>query len=124
MIGTDGIPGFGTTKPHSRLTGTFPKILGELVRGKGILSLEEAIRKMTSLPAQTFGIKQKGLLIEGYDADMVIFDPKTIIDQSTYEEPDKKPLGISYVLVNGEIAVENGSVSGAASGRVLRHKKT
>lgn len=120
MIGTDGIPGFGATKPHPRLTGTFPKILGEFVREKGILSLEEAVRKMTSLSAQTFGVKQKGLLIEGYDADMVIFDPETIIDQSTYEEPDNKPLGIRYVLVNGEIAVENGRVTGATSGQVLR----
>ena len=79
---------------------------------------------MTSLSAQTFGLKQKGLLVEGYDADIVIFDPATIIDQSTYEEPDKKPLGIHYVLVNGEIAVESGRVTGATSGQVLRHGQT
>ena len=121
MIGTDGIPGFGITKPHPRLTGTFPRILGEFVRQKGILSLEEAVRKMTSLPAQTFGVKQKGLLLEGFDADLVIFDPETIIDQSTYAEPEKKPLGIKYVLVNGEIAVKDGRVTGATSGQVLRH---
>lgn len=123
MIGTDGIPGFGVSKVHPRLTGTFPRILGRYVRDKGILSLEDAIRKMTSLPAQTFRVKKKGLLIEGFDADIVIFDPKTIIDNSTYEDPLQNPEGISYVLVNGEIAVESGKVIGATLGKVLRHNK-
>jgi len=121
MIGTDGIPGFGTGKVHPRLTGTFPRILGRYVREEGILGLEEAIRKMTSFPARTFGVKQKGLLMEGFDADIVIFNPSTIIDKSTYEDPQKKPQGINYVLVNGEIAVENGHVTGATSGKILRH---
>lgn len=123
MIGTDGIPGFGKSRVHPRFTGTFPKVLGRYVREKGLLSLEEAIRKMTSLPAQTFRVKKKGLLKEGFDADIVIFNPKTIIDKSTYEDPKQKPEGISYVLVNGEIAVDNGKVMGATSGKVLRHKK-
>jgi N-acyl-D-amino-acid deacylase len=123
MIGTDGIPGFGVSKVHPRLTGTFPRVLGKYVRDKGVLSLEEAIRKMTSLPAQTFRVKRKGLLMEGFDADIVIFDPETIIDKSTYEDPQQKPEGISYVLVNGEIAVENGEITGATSGKVLRHNK-
>jgi len=124
MIGTDGIPGFGVSRVHPRLTGTFPRVLGRYVRDKGVLSLEEAIRKMTSLPAQTFRVRRKGLLIEGFDADIVIFNPETIIDKSTYEDPQQKPEGISYVLVNGEIAVENGEVTGATSGKVLRHKKS
>jgi N-acyl-D-amino-acid deacylase len=124
MIGTDGIPGFGVSRVHPRFTGTFPKILGRYVREKGVLSLEEAIRKMTSLPAQTFRVKKKGLLKEGFDADIVIFDPTTIIDQSTYEDPRQKPEGIRYVLVNGEIAVGNGKVMGATSGKVLRYKKS
>jgi len=124
MIGTDGIPGFGVSRVHPRLTGTFPRILGRYVRDKGILSPEEAIRKMTSLPAQTFRVKRKGLLREGFDADIVIFNPKTVIDKSTYENPQQKPEGIIYVLVNGEIAVESGEVTGVTSGRVLRHKKT
>lgn len=124
MIGTDGIPGFGVSRVHPRLTGTFPRILGRYVRDEGVLSLEEAIRKMTSLPAQAFRVKRKGLLMEGFDADIVIFNPKTIIDKSTYEDPQQKPEGISYVLVNGEIAVENGKVIGANSGKVLRHKKS
>jgi N-acyl-D-amino-acid deacylase len=98
-------------------------VLGRYVREKGVLSLEEAIRKMTSLPAQTFRIERKGLLKEGFDADIVIFDPKTIIDKSTYEDPKQKPEGISYVLVNGEIAAENGVVTRATSGKVLRHRK-
>jgi len=124
MIGTDGIPGFGVSKVHPRLTGTFPRVLGRYVREEGVLSLEEAIRKMTSLPAQTFRVRQKGLLMEGFDADIVIFNPKTIIEKSTYEDPQRKPEGINYVLVNGEIAVENGEVTGATSGKVLRHKKS
>jgi N-acyl-D-amino-acid deacylase len=122
MIGTDGIPGFGVSRVHPRLTGTFPRILGRYVREKGVLRIEDAIRKMTSLPAQTFRQKRKGLLREGFDADIVIFDSKTIIDKSTYEDPHQKPEGISYVLVNGDIAVENGEVTGATSGKVLKHE--
>lgn len=120
MIGTDGIPGFGSNKFHPRMSGTFPRILGRYVRDKGELGLEEAVRKMTSLPAQTFGLKRKGLLREGFDADIVLFNPFTVIDMSTFEEPRQAPVGIEWVLVNGEIAVENGRVTGARSGRVLR----
>jgi len=120
MIGTDGIPGFGTGKVHPRLTGTFPRVLGRYVRERGVLGLEEAIRKMTSFPARTFGVKQKGLLMEGFDADIVIFNPCTIIDTSTYEDPGHRPEGIRYVVVNGAIAAENGRITGARSGKVLR----
>jgi len=121
MIGSDGIPGFGVKKVHPRMSGTFPRILGRYVREQGILTIEEAIRKMTSLSAQTFGVQDKGLLKEGFDADLVIFDPATILDQATYEAPNQGPVGIHYVLVNGEIAAENGKVTGATSGKVLRH---
>ena len=120
MIGSDGIPGFGVKKVHPRMSGTFPRILGRYVREQRILTIEEAIRKMTSLPAQTFGVQGKGLIKEGFDADVVIFDPATILDQATYEEPNQGPVGIRYVLVNGEIAAENGKVTGATSGKVLR----
>ena len=120
MIGTDGVPGFGTSKVHPRMIGTFPRILGRYVRDQGILSLEEAVRKMTSLPAQTFGLFKKGILRERLDADMVIFDPQTIIDNSTFDDPAQPPAGIRWVIVNGEIAVENGQVMGATSGKVLR----
>ena len=78
---------------------------------------------MTSLPTQTFQLKRKGLLREGFDADLVVFDPQTIIDRSTYKDPNREPEGISYVLVNGVIAVENGKVTGATSGRILRRQK-
>jgi len=123
MIGTDGDVGLGVSKIHPRLTGTFPRILGRYVREKGVLSLEDAIRKMTSLPAQTFGIRRKGLLKEGFDADIVIFNSETIIDKSSFEDPRQKPEGIKYVLVNGHIAVDNGEVTGGTSGKVLRYNK-
>jgi N-acyl-D-amino-acid deacylase len=124
MIGSDGIPAFGTAKPHPRLTGTFPRILGRYVREKGLITLEDAIRKMTSLPAQTFGLHKKGLVRPGMDADLVIFDPDTIIDNATFEDPLQPPEGISRVIVNGEIAAEEGSIAGASSGKVLRRRPT
>ena len=83
--------------------------------------MEEAIRKMTSLPAQTFRIKKKGLLKEGFDADIVIFDPDTVLDKATFDDPRQKPEGIVWVLINGEVAVEEGRITGEASGKVLRY---
>lgn len=120
MIGSDGIPGFGVNKVHPRMTGTFPRVLAKYVREEAVLSIEEAVRKMTSLPAQTFGLKRKGLLKEGLDADLVIFDPHTVKDGSTYEEPNRPPQGIFNVFVNGQLAAENGHIRGATSGQVLR----
>lgn len=120
MIGSDGIPGFGQNKTHPRMTGTFPRVLGEYVRNKKVLKLEEAIWKMTSLPAKTFGLANKGLLVKGYDADIVVFDPDLVKDESTYDLPDKSPSGISLVAVNGSITVENGQLTGARAGKVLR----
>jgi N-acyl-D-amino-acid deacylase len=119
MMGSDGLPSFGT-KIHPRMTGTAPRILGKYVREKGILSLENAIRRMTSLPAQTFRFQSKGLLMKGFDADVVIFNPKTVADRSTYDDPYQSPEGIDYVLVNGEIAVKKNKVLGAKSGKVLK----
>ncbi|MBW1788187.1 MAG: amidohydrolase family protein, partial [Deltaproteobacteria bacterium] len=121
MIGTDGFPDFGESKVHPRQTGTFPRILGRYVREQGLIKLEEAIRKMTSLPAQTFRVKKKGLLKEGFDADIVIFDPEMVRDKATFDDPRQKPEGIVWVLINGQVAVEKGRVTGAASGRVLRY---
>ena len=121
-IGSDGIPGAANSKIHPRMTSTFPRVLGRYTREKGILGLEEAVRKMTSLPAQTFRLKTKGLLAQGFDADIVLFDPDTIIDKGTFEEPVQAPVGIPWVFVNGQVAVENGEVAGASSGRVLRRK--
>jgi N-acyl-D-amino-acid deacylase len=120
MIGSDGIPSFGTAKPHPRMTGTFPRVLGRYAREKGVITLEEAIRKMTSLPAQTFGLDKKGILRPGMDADLVVFDPNAIIDQGTFEDPLQPPVGIRWVVVNGEVAAEDGKITGATSGKVLR----
>ena len=120
MIGSDSIPDFGTGNTHPRFSGTFPRVLGRYVRELGALELEDAIRKMTSLPARTFGLKNKGLVMEGFDADLVVFDPRTIEDRATYKEPTLPPRGIHHVWVNGEPAVKGGRVTGATSGRVFR----
>ncbi len=96
------------------------RALGRYVRKQGVISLEEAIRKMTSLPSQTFGLYKKGILRERLGADVVIFDPETIIDHSTFDDPAQPPSGIRWVIVNGELAVEDGEVVGATSGQVLR----
>jgi N-acyl-D-aspartate/D-glutamate deacylase len=122
MIGSDGIPSLGGSKTHPRMTGTFPRVLGRYVREKGVLSLENAIRKMTALPAQTFRLKNKGLLKQGLDADITLFDPATVSDTGTYQDPFQPPAGVPYVLVNGQIAVDQGRFIGADSGRVLRRE--
>ena len=104
---------------HPRYWGTFPKVLGEYVREKQALSLEQAIYKMTWLPAKTIGITDRGLLKPGMAADITVFDPQTVIDHATYENPTARPVGINYVIVNGEFALSEGVVSGANSGEVL-----
>lgn len=122
MFGTDGLPAYHPEqKVHPRLCGTFPKILGRYVREKGIISLEEAVRRMTSLPARVFGLPSKGLVKPGYDADLVIFDPETVIDTATFQNPLSPPEGIPYVLVGGGLALEEGRPTDWAAGRVLRH---
>ena len=125
MIGTDGralspegILAEGKT--HPRAYGTYPRILGKYVREKEVLPLEEAIRKMTSLPAQKLGLKDRGLLREGYRADLVIFDPEKIIDRSTYQDPHKLPEGISHVTVNGKLVVENSEHKQIRTGEVIK----
>ncbi len=119
-IGSDGflVPSGNT---HPRSSGTFPKILGNYVREKNLFSLEEGIRKMTGLPASILGLNDRGLIKEGYKADIVIFDPETIIDKSTYSDGRKYPEGIDHVIVNGEITVSKGSHLGTLSGRILKH---
>ncbi len=109
-------------KPHPRAYGTFPRVLGRYVREKRIIRLEEAIRKMTYYPASIMRIRERGLLQQGYWADIVIFDPDKIIDCSTYQDPHQYPLGIHYVLVNGKIAVNQGSLAQEGYGKVLRAK--
>lgn len=111
-------PGIG--HPHPRWYGTFPRVLGRYVRERGVLTLEDAVRKMTSLPAGRMGLSQRGEVREGWYADLVVFNPETVIDRATFTEPHQYPLGIPWVIVNGEIAVEDGVFRDMRSGRVLR----
>ena len=107
-------------KPHPRLYGTFPHILARYVREKKLLSLEEAVRKMTSFPASRFKLGKRGLIAPGYAADLVVFDPEKILDTATYEDPKHFPEGISNVLVNGAKAVESGALLETREGTVIR----
>lgn len=114
-----GIRVFGQGAPHPRGYGTNARILGKYVREEKILSLEEAIRRMTSLPAQKFQLKDRGLLREGYAADIVIFNEKEVNDAATYEHPHAYSKGFYYVLVNGKVVVENEKHTGTRSGQAL-----
>lgn len=119
VIGSDGLPS-GGGKPHPRLYGTFPRVLARCVREEGLLTLEEAVRKMTGLPAKRFGLERRGELREGWAADIVIFDPRTVADTATYEEPRQYPRGVPYVIVNGEVVVNGGKQTQSRPGQVLR----
>ena len=124
MIASDGrlsAPGIG--HPHPRSYGTFPRVLGQYVREKKLLSLEEAIHKMTALPAKTYGIKKRGSIKENYVADLVIFDPKTVNDKATFVDPHQYPIGISYVILNGKLTVEAGNYKNVMAGKILRKNK-
>ncbi|WP_224271028.1 N-acyl-D-amino-acid deacylase family protein [Haloprofundus salinisoli] len=116
-IGSDGL--FGG-RPHPRVYGTFPRVLGEYTRRRNLLSLPEAVRKATSLPARIFGLHSKGLLRPGMDADLVVFDPQTVSSPATFENPSRYPTGIQHVLVDGEFVVRDGETTGATPGRALR----
>ena len=109
----------GRGRSHPRTFGTFPRILGKYVREEKRLDLPTAIKKMTSAPCKKFNIKNRGLIKEGYFADIVIFNPDTIIDTATYEEPHKYPIGIEYVIVNGKLTVEKAKHLGTKAGRVI-----
>jgi N-acyl-D-amino-acid deacylase len=122
MIGSDGIPVLEGL-PHPRLFGTYPRVLGRYVREKGIISLEEAVRRMTSLAAQTFGLTERGEVRPGHWADLVLFDPNTVIDTATYDDPKREPEGIALVVVNGEVAYEEGRHTRVGSGRMLTFKR-
>jgi len=106
--------------PNPYANGCFTQVLGKYVREKNLLILEDAIRRMTSYPAQKLGLKDRGLLREGYCADITIFDPDTIIDKATYENPRLYSEGVAYVFVNGELALNKGSFTGSLSGKPLR----
>jgi len=111
---------FGQGAPHPRGYGTNARVLSTYVREKKIITLEEAVRRMTSLPAQKFGLSDRGLLREGYAADIVIFDEKQVQDLSTYEQPHAYSKGFDWVIVNGQITVENGKHNGTRAGSSIR----
>ncbi len=108
---------------HPRSYGAFARVLQRWVREKKVISLEEAIRKMTSLPASILSLPDRGIIKEGYKADIVIFDPKTIEEKGTIENGRQHPEGIDYVIVNGAITAEKGKHTGALNGQILKHKK-
>jgi N-acyl-D-aspartate/D-glutamate deacylase len=132
MIGSDAIITRG--KPHPRTWGTYPRVLGHYARDVGLFSQAEArrstryptpgqaeaVRKMTSLPAQKFGLWDRGLVRPGLAADLVVFDPATVLDRATYDDPEQAPAGLPHVLVNGVFAVRDGRYTGARAGQVLR----
>jgi N-acyl-D-amino-acid deacylase len=118
MIGSDA--GITRGRPHPRVWGTYPRVLGLYSRELKLFSLPEAVRKMTSYPAQRFGLLDRGLVRPGMWADLVVFDPTTVQDQATVEDPERAPLGMPHVLVNGTFAVRDGAYTGARAGKVLR----
>jgi len=120
MAGTDGL--LTGARPHPRAYGTFPRYLQHYVRELKILTVEECIRQMTSLPARRLGLGDRGLVHEGMVADLVIFSPEVIEDTATYENPRSHPRGIDYVFVNGELVVDHGKHTGALAGQVLRKR--
>jgi len=122
MIGSDGLP--NDPRPHPRLWGTFPRVLGRYCREEKLFSLPEAIRKMTSLPAARFGLAGRGLIREGYFADLVLFDAARIIDTATFADPVQPAEGIAAVWVNGILSCEHRSATGKRAGRFLARGKT
>ena len=122
MIGSDGLP--NDPSPHPRLWGTFPRVLGQFCREQKLFSLGEAVRKMTSLPAQRFGLTDRGWVKEGYAADLVLFDAQTVIDTATYADPVQAAIGIEAVWVNGMLAHRNGKSTQQRAGCFLPRRRS
>lgn len=120
MVGTDGSYAPGDVGNHPRAFGTFPRVLGRYVREQKVITLENAIRKMCSLPAMVYNLPTKGLIREGMDADLVLFDPETVGDNNTFANPYVKNSGLDYVIVGGEIAVKDNVCTGAMAGKLMR----
>ena len=127
MVGSDGsavAPGgiLGRGKPHPRFYGTFPRVIGHYVR-EGVISLQEAVRKMTSAPAQRLGLRDRGLLREGFKADITVFNHERVKDEATFVDPHRFASGIPYVIVGGEVVIDQGEHTGALPGRALRKNR-
>jgi N-acyl-D-amino-acid deacylase len=124
-VGSDGmaVAPYGPLskgKPHPRLYGTFPRVLGKYVREEHLVPLEEMVRKMTGMPAAHLGFLRRGLVRPGWAADLVVFDPSRVIDRATWTEPARYPEGIPYVIVNGRLVIDKGEHTGSVPGRVLK----
>ena len=125
LVASDGsLAEVGKGVPHPRYYGTFPRVLGKYVREEAILPLEEAVRKMTSAPANRMGLLDRGLIKEGMIADITLFDPRTVKDKATFDKPHQYPEGIEYVFVNGQVAVAKGEWTGIKAGKVLYRQKS
>jgi N-acyl-D-amino-acid deacylase len=114
-------PVLGRGIPHPRAYGSAPRVLGRYVRERGVLSLETAVAKLTSVPAAQVGLHDRGIVREGWAADLVVFDAPTVIDTATFEHPASYPVGVPHVIVNGRLAVRDGAETGVRPGRLLRH---
>ena len=127
MIGSDGsslrVDGpLGAGKPHPRNYGAFPRVLQEYVRERGLLTLERAVHKMSGATAARLGLRRKGFIRYGMDADLVVFDPATVRETATYSDPHQYAGGIPHVIVNGTVTVRDGEHNGARAGRVIRRQ--
>jgi N-acyl-D-amino-acid deacylase len=125
MIGSDGLTmaprgKLGESRPHPRSYGTYPRVLGYYSREQKIFDLPTAVKKMTSMPADQIGFKDRGRIAKTMKADLVLFNAATVKDVATFEEPHRYPVGIEYVVVNGSVTVEKSKHNGARAGRVLR----
>jgi N-acyl-D-amino-acid deacylase len=121
MVGTDSV--FVADKPSPRTYGSFPRILGQFVRDEALIGLEEAVAKMTSMPAARLGLRDRGRLADGCVADVVVFDPATVRSLATYDDPRRFPEGIEHVIVAGVAVIDDGVHTGALPGRALRRGK-
>jgi dihydroorotase/N-acyl-D-amino-acid deacylase len=121
MVASDGgVPEFGRNVPHPRSYGTFARVLGRYVREQGVLGLEEAVRKMSAYPAQRMRLFDRGAIRPGLKADLAVFDAATVKDTATFEQPHQYAVGMSTVVVNGEVVLDRGTMTAARPGRVLR----
>jgi N-acyl-D-amino-acid deacylase len=120
MVASDGgVVEFGRGQPHPRSYGTNARVLADFVRARGLLTLEEAIRRMTSLPARTFGFLDRGLVRPGFVADLVLFDPARVDDRATFNDPHQYSEGFDYVLVNGVPVVAKGELTDERPGEFV-----